>query len=32
MLAFATDYLKTNKMCKHEVKKSLFVIRSVLDR
>ena len=32
MLKFVPDYLKTKKMCKHAVKKLLFVIRHIPDR
>ena len=31
MLRFAPDHLKTKQMCKHAVKKFLFVIRYVSD-
>ena len=32
ILKFVSDHLKTKKMCKHAVKKLLFVIRYVSDR
>ena len=32
MLKFVRDDLKTRKMCKHPVKKLIFLIRYVLDR
>ena len=32
MLKFVPDHLKTKKMCKHAVKKLLFVIRHIPDR
>ena len=32
MLRFTPDHLKTNKLCKHAVKKMPFVIRYVLHR
>ena len=32
MLKFVPDYLKTKKMCKHAVKKLLFLIRCVPDQ
>ena len=32
ILRIVPDHLKTKKMCKHKVKKLLFVIRYVLDQ